>query len=109
MQVKHRLATILARIDGHSVASPRNAKFRGDLSCDQKHMAKKFFVLRLDFCQRSNLFLGYNQNVSRGLWANIMKDEAMFVFVNNFSRYFAIDDLLKYRFFDWRHMAFSLA
>ena len=73
-----------------------NAKFFGYGRNLSHHMTQYFFVFSRDVSHRADLFLGDQQDVSRGLGVDVFKCQANIVLEHNVSRDFAVDNFLKY-------------
>ena len=90
MQMKHRLSDFSAVID-HD-AEIIIALLFGHFTGFEHHMAEYVPVFVVGIGQFGKRVFGYKQNMHRRLWWNVFKSQTMFVFVDNISRNFPIDD-----------------
>jgi hypothetical protein len=98
VQVRHFLTAGLATINDHVVAVAQ-AFVGGDLRQSDDAVTDDRSVLVGEMRQGDNLFLGDYQYVNRSLGVDVPKGQTDFVFVNDVSRDFTVDDFLK----DGRH------
>jgi hypothetical protein len=88
MQVKDRLAGFRVRIDNSSVSGSVNALLSGHAPHNGHHVAEKHLVLLQAVIERNNMFSRDDQQVNRSLGVDIMKGDAVLVFIGYLRRHF---------------------
>jgi hypothetical protein len=88
MQVKDCLAGFRVRVDNSSVSGSINALLSGHAPRNGHQVAEKHRVLLQVIIERNNMFTRDDQHVNRSLGIDIMKYDAVLVFIGNSRRHF---------------------
>lgn len=82
MQVEYRLAAVPIGVDDHSIAVRRKSLFAGYFRGHEHHVTHHRLVAFLRLVQGIEVDLGDDQDVRRGLRADVVEGEAMLVLVH---------------------------
>jgi len=82
MQMKNRLPAIAVGVDNRAIAGFGKIFFAGDFRRNQMHIAERFQMFVSRFIERCDMLARNNENVLRGLRANIVKRHADIIFIN---------------------------
>jgi len=95
MDMVDGLPACLVTIHNHSISFVCNTLSLSQFRCHEKQLSYYFPVLWLQVVDCSYLLLGNYQNMKRGLWIDVSERKDVICFINDVSRYFAIDNLHK--------------
>ena len=95
MEVRYRFTAMAAIIDNHS-KTVFKFELLGHLGRHQHEVAEQRLVLFLAFRQTGYRGFGNDQKMNRGLFIDIMDDEAMLVFMFDIRRDLPVNDFAEY-------------
>ena len=95
LNMKYRLSSISSVVDDQSVSAFVKSSYFGKVPSDKEQVSNSFLVFLAHVLDIRDMFSGYNQNVRRSLRIDVFKRNRHFVFVHEYCRDFAIDDLAK--------------
>lgn len=84
MQVEHRLAAVPARVHNQPVAALGDALLLGDLVADEQQMSEQARVGFIQLSHGGHMPARDHQRVDRSLGIDVVKGDALVVFVDDF-------------------------
>lgn len=93
VQVVDGLAAVIVGVGDNAVSIFRKPEVLGDFARGDHEMPHQRSVFRLNFGHRANRFFGNKEHVHGSLRLDVVKRQAVLVFVNDFGRDFFGDDL----------------
>ena len=94
MEVRDAFAGVGAVVDDEAVAAGEVELF-GDDAGGHEEVAQLGFVGGRGFTDARDKFFGDDQQVNRGLWLDVVNDDATVVLMLDFGGDFAVDDFLE--------------
>jgi hypothetical protein len=109
MDMKDRLAGIMAVVDDHPVTAFIKAPFRGDGLGDKEQMPNELTIRDNETVNIVNVFFRHDERMDRRLGIDVLKSDRVLIFVDDRGGNLFLDDLAKQAVRSRTHYIFPCA